>query len=111
MSPRNSTSGTALRSPQLLLVAGAVLLVISTIGVLFFVRSQSIMREQLDTKLRDMAFLAASEFSSDEIDQIHTKADMQSGNFREAVMKLRHIRESIPNVRYVYIMRRTGDPN
>jgi signal transduction histidine kinase len=88
-----------------------VLVLVSSAGMFLFVRSRSIMETQLKHKLRDTALLGAMQFTKEELDQIHTRDDMAKPVFKQVIRRLRGIRESIPSIQYVYIMRRTDHPN
>ncbi len=84
---------------------------IGVIGVLFFVRGQVLMREQLRERLRSTAAAAAMQFDGDAVDSIREEADMETLAFHDVVQRLRAIREDVPDIRYAYIMRKTDDPD
>ncbi len=79
-------------------------------SLLLFTRSNAVMSQELKLRLQSTAAVAALPFSVDDIEQVWTMADMQKPVFRSLVLQLQQIREVIPHIRYVYIMRRTSDP-
>jgi len=97
------------RLSRLLLVAGTLLTLISLAGMVLFVRSRDIMQSQLEDKLKDTAQLGSLKFEHEDLKNIWTREDMQTPVFQNTVRKLRRIRESIPTIRYVYIMRRSAN--
>lgn len=99
--------------PFLPIVGISVLLVLMIVatGVIFFVHSRNVVEELLKDKLRSIATASAMQFTGEEIDQIHAGDTLEkSPALKETVKTLDTIREKISNLRYVYIMRKTDDP-
>lgn len=103
------------RLRELLPLLTAAILVVVLLGIAgfaLFSRGKSIMEQQLKDKLRSTAAAAAMQFSGEAMERIHDGATMQnSKDLREAVAKLQTLRETVTNVRFAYIMRKTDDPN
>lgn len=88
-------------------ISGAIVIT----GATFFLRGQTLMRDQLRERLRSTAAAAAMQFDGDALDKIRTPEDMETPAFKDAVRRLQEIRSDVPNIRYAYIMRKTEDPN
>lgn len=69
------------------------------------------LREDRREQLKTSAALAALQFSSEDIEAIRDEGDMETELFRELVARAEQIRLSIPDVEYLYVMRRTEDPH
>lgn len=91
-----------------------VSLVCSTLiltGIGFYARSRSIMESQLRDKLRNTAAAAAMQFTGEQIDAIPNGATLESSAMlRRVVSQLQQIKDSVNDVRFAYLMRRTSDP-
>ncbi len=85
-------------------------LLIAVEGNLLHVRAQNVMESQLKSELRTSAALGAQFFSGEEIDRIVGAEDLQTAHYASIVERLNSIRQSIPNIEYIYIMRKTDDP-
>ncbi len=92
------------------LVGVSVLLLIATLGALFFINAQRVMEEQLKNRLRDDAALAALQFDPQLIERIHDVKDVQSPAFYTLVDQLNAIRANMPHIRFAYLLRHTVDP-
>jgi len=93
-------------------VALIIMLAMTTSGLLFFFRGRTIMEQQLKDKLQSTAAAAAMQFEGETLDQIKTGDTINSSPaLRETAMKLHAMRDSITNVQFAYIMRKTDDPN
>lgn len=94
------------------MVALVVMLAMTIAGVVFFLRGRAIMEQQLKDKLQSTAAAAAMQFTGETLDQIKTGDTIKSSPaLRETIMKLHSMRDSITNVQFAYIMRKTDDPN
>ncbi len=81
------------------------------LGVAFFQHSQELMKSEIQAHLRTTAAVAASQFTAAELDRIRGREDLDTPLLRFLVQRLEDLKESIPNARYVYLMRRTSDAN
>ena len=95
---------------QILLYSVLLAVLLSAAAMWLYMRSVSILNEDLRSQLATYASLAAQQFTAEEIGRIHTEADMTSPLFIDLVERARVIKNSIPDVTYVYVMRRTDDP-
>lgn len=93
-----------------IVLAFLVLLLSVALGGYFFIQGRAIMEEELKERLRTTAAVAAEQFDAEAVKRIRSRSDMETPAFRKTVAQLRRIRESIPNIRYAYIMRKTGNP-
>ncbi|MBI3816053.1 hypothetical protein HY285_00720 [Candidatus Peregrinibacteria bacterium] len=98
-------------APRILIVACAIAVTIAIVGAFFFLRSRSLMQQQLQNQLRTTAAVAALQFDGDVLETLHGRAAMKLPAFPKVVRQLRTIRQSVPSVRFAYIMRRTNNPN
>lgn len=80
-------------------------------GVLFFLHGQNIMIQELRSRLQDTAAMAAVQFNPDRIEAVRTREDMQKSDYGTLVTRLRNTRDTLPTIRFVYILRKTEDPN
>jgi len=99
-----------MRHVAVVLPAVVVLFVVVSTGALLYVRSRMVMEEELRERLRSAAAISAVHFDGDNIRDIRSPSSMDTALFRDIVYRLNIIRESVPNVQYAYIMRRTSDP-
>lgn len=79
--------------------------------VLLYTRSTAILRADLRDRLATQAALAAMQFSAPEIEAITGRADRNTALFRTLVDRAERIRLQIPDAAYLYVMRRTEDPD
>lgn len=93
-----------------LVSAGMILVLIAGTGLVLFLRSQVIMREELRKKLLTIAAVAAAQFDGDALANIQGQGDMGAPLFQNTVARLHALREAAPDIRFTYIMRRTADP-
>jgi signal transduction histidine kinase len=94
-----------------LMGVGIIVIAVGAIlGVSFYLRGQTIMERELKDKLRITAAMAALQFDSKVIDALHGQKDMGSARYKTIVNQLNAVRESGPNIRYAYLMRKTSDP-
>ncbi len=94
------------------MIAVVIILAMTLAGLLFFFRGREIMEQQLKDKLQSTAAAAAMQFSGETLDDIKTGDTIHSSRaLRDTVMKLHSMRDSITNVQFAYIMRKTDDPN
>ncbi len=77
----------------------------------FYTRSQLLMKSELQDRLRVTASLATGYFDPAELDRIRGREDLGSDHLRSIVSRLEQLKATIPNVRYVYLMRQTSDEN
>lgn len=99
--------------PFLPIVGIAVLLIlmITATGIIFFVHSRSVVEELLKDKLRSTATATAMQFTGETIDRIQPGDTLESSpTLQDTVQRLESVRQSVSNIRYIYIMRKTNDP-
>ncbi len=88
-----------------LLAAGAITLT----GLYFYSHAQTVLQEQLRSRLVAIAGSAALSVDGDELDRIRGVSDMDSPDYRAIVDRLQKHRIAT-GVRFIYILRRTNDP-
>jgi hypothetical protein len=93
-----------------ILLATITVVGIAALGIFFYERSHTVLDSMLKDKLRGFAALGALQFSAEEIDAVQGVDDFDTHTHAEIVSKLAAIKNSIPEARYVYIMRRTDTP-
>lgn len=93
-----------------LAVALFILGTVVSLGTSFYIRGKVIMEEELKEMLRTVASIATEQFHGEDIERIQSPQDMQTAIFQDTVKRLEVIRDSTPNIRYAYIMRRTENP-
>ncbi|MDD5751645.1 MAG: HAMP domain-containing sensor histidine kinase [Candidatus Peribacteraceae bacterium] len=80
------------------------------LGTFYFLQGKHVMDRMVRERLVNIAAIAAMEFSGEEMDRIRGRADMAKPLFRELVARLQRIQSAVPDIRYIYILRRTEDP-
>ncbi len=96
--------------PSLLLSVSVVALVIVS-GAFFFHRGKMMMETQLKEKLKSTAAAAAMQFAGNDLLTLGEGDTMDSSPvLKQTVETLQRIRETIPNIRFAYIMKQTEDP-
>lgn len=113
MLPSNPSSPRARVRPMLpaLAVVAIVSATLLVTGVAFYARSTSIMEQQLKDKLQSTAGAAAMQFLGEDIDAVPDGATLGSSEaLRKLTGRLRVLRDTVTNIRFTYIMRRTDDP-
>lgn len=89
--------------------AGVVAFAIVGAAVTVFLRSRDAMQDQIRERLRSTAAVAALHIDGDMIDRIEGPDGMRDPIYTQLVNQLDAIRK-LPNIRFVYILRRTSDP-
>lgn len=99
------------RSFQSAVFVACVLGCMVALGIVFYVRGGSLMEQQVRSKLREVAAVAAQQFDGGTLELIQQKEDMEKPEFSQIVRRLQSVRAASPDIRFVYIMRRTDDAN
>ncbi|OGJ54547.1 hypothetical protein A3D11_01765 [Candidatus Peribacteria bacterium RIFCSPHIGHO2_02_FULL_49_16] len=89
---------------------GAALLAGGIAWVLFRY-TEHLLTERLQERLVAIASTAATQFDSEDLNEIHTLEDMRSDTFEKIISQLQKIREANQSIQYAYIMRQTSDPD
>jgi hypothetical protein len=109
---RHSSSFLSLvTSPRLILSGVSVLVLVTLIGGFFYVHSRRVMELQLREFLTTTATVASHQFNAEQLESFDTPEALLDPEFGDTVEQLKMIRESVPGIQYVYIMRKTDDPN
>ncbi len=82
----------------------------ATSGLLFS-QTRSLFRFCVDDRLRTMAATAAAKFELSELVQVTGPEAVGTPVYESIVGRLQEIRELAEDIRYVYLVRRTDDPN
>lgn len=95
------------------IVAGAILVIVLIVALstYFFRHSRAMMEMQIREKLKTIAAIAASEFSGEEIDGVRDLTNLEDPALHELAERLQLLRASAPQIRFIYILRRTAGPN
>lgn len=88
----------------------SVFLCVALLSSFFFIHSVRVTEENLDEQLRSMAAIAALQFNGDELDKIRGRQSMRTEFYRKAVEQLYKIRTKLPDIQYIYVMRKTDHP-
>lgn len=88
-----------------------VIVSVVSLGMFFFFHGRAIMVEDLKNRLQDTAALAAVQFNASTIEEVRTFEDMKKDAYNRLVTRLYNTRETLPNIRFAYILRQTSDPN
>lgn len=93
-----------------LLFSGLVIALAVSGVVWFYLHSSAILRADIHDHLKTYAALAAMDFTAEELQRIRDKSDMETPLFSNLVTRAERIQQTLPNVTYVYAMRKTDDP-
>lgn len=77
----------------------------------FYLRSQAILTEEVRGQLKTFGALAAMQFSAADIQAIRGPGDTQKPVFRLLVERAERIRQHAADAAFVYVMRRTENPD
>ncbi len=92
------------------LVAG-LFLSTAVLATFFFFHNRQLGEQQLRETMETHAAMAALRIDAEDVKQVQSEADMQSAPFLRMEKNLYELLQALPNARFVYIMRRTDDPN
>lgn len=87
-----------------------VLVIITVLSTLLYFRSTRLTEERIKANMREWAAVAALLFAGEEMEQLQKPSDMHSALFQSVVQRLRTIRSTHPEFRYLYIVRKTDEP-
>jgi signal transduction histidine kinase len=104
--PAALTSRIAVASVLLASVA-----VTSAITFWLYATMQAVFRTGIDERLMAVASVASTSFDPATLDRILGPEDVASDVYRQIVFRLQQIRSRAHDVRYMYILRKTDDPN
>lgn len=96
-------------SLQTVLLLIGVMLLVATLAVAFFFRSRDVIASQVKERLRATAAAAAMQFDAADFDAIRSRADMKKPAFRAIVRRLDTLRTTVPDISFVYILRKTSE--
>ena len=94
-----------------IIVPVVILSLVAALAFVFFLRGRDIIASQIKDRLRATAAAAAMQFSAADFEGIHAKADMKKPVYRSIVRRLDQLRDSVPDISFVYILRQTADPD
>jgi signal transduction histidine kinase len=84
-----------------------------TIGIIYFIfnQSQEILKERLRERLTSMVGIAAQQLDANSVEKIQGPDDLYSKELDILASQMKQIRESAKNIKYIYILRPTENPN
>jgi len=83
----------------------------SALGIVFYVRSQTMMEQQLRSHLRDAAIIASLSVDAALLDNVTGPESVDTLPYAQLIHQLDAVRDQLHNVRFVYIMRKTDLPD
>lgn len=95
---------------MILVIVVSILLTSGTTGWLYQ-QMQQVFRQKVEERLLTIATVASTQFSPEELDLIGGPESVGTPAYERTVLALRRIRERTPDVRFLYILRRTDDPD
>jgi predicted transcriptional regulator len=93
----------------LLSMAGVILVLLAAVYGLYAYSLHETRRE-MGERMKLAAAAAAAEFKVSDLNQIHWARDMKSEAYQRLFQKLNEIRNKVPGVQYISILRPTADP-
>jgi len=91
------------------LVVSALLTILIVRSI--YIQNQDILKKRLQERLVAIASTAAIQFDADEIAKIKGEQDLHSTELRNILNKMQKIRVVNKNLRYIYIWRKTDNPD
>lgn len=84
-----------------------------TVGVIYVIYNQTqiILKERLRERLTSIAALAAIQIDANDVESVDTPDALKSAELMRLTKTMRKIRNNTKNVKYVYILRPTANPN
>jgi signal transduction histidine kinase len=110
-SPPGHADPSAARAGRVYPVLAAFLMLAALTTFALYANTRALFRRALDERLRAVAAVAATAFDPADLDLIRGPESVPTVAYRAAVLRLQHIREQTPDVRYAYILRPTADRN
>ncbi|HRH93976.1 MAG TPA: hypothetical protein PKV72_05610 [Candidatus Peribacteria bacterium] len=98
-------------------LVGTVVLSLVILGALiagmmwFYARSNAILTQEVRERLQTYAALAAMQFRAEDLALIRGPQDAGSAVFKQAVARAESIRAGLPDVAFLYVMRKTDTPD
>lgn len=91
---------------------GLFFVFLCAVGWRIYERARTVMEDRLRREIVSIVSIGALDLDEEigVIRGVHGKEDMGAEGFRDLVRELRNIRDSSPQIRFAYIMRRTTDP-
>lgn len=112
MSERNSSAG---KKPFNANISYIILLFFSTlvIGLTFFLykETQKLFQERLQERLTSIAQTASIKFDATELSLISGRESIGTSMYEKIVKDLNEIRDANTDIRFIYILRKTENPN
>lgn len=78
---------------------------------LLYAKTQQLFRWSIDERMLAVASVAATKFDPDTLDRIGGPESVGSDAYEQAVRELQRIRRHTPRLRFIYILRKTDDPD
>jgi len=103
--------GKALLRTRILWILLVTIIVTVFTNFVLYKLTENLLKERLQNRLIAIASTAATSFDPADIESIQGSNDITRASFRTVVSQLGAIREANNNIRYVYVMRKTDDPN
>lgn len=94
----------------MIVVAFVLLAAMGALTMVLFLRSGSALESQLRETLRATAVATALSIDGDDLDAIHGPDDMDTPEYAAVTTTMRDIVAEIPQIRFMYVLRRTDDP-
>jgi len=96
---------------KLFLGMSSVLILVSFLTInLFYTRAHYVQRDNLRSRLVGIASTAALMIDAESLTRIVTSGDERSPEYQKVRVTLRRIKQSNPDIRYIYTMRKTSTP-
>jgi len=92
------------------IVTGVTVTFLIGLGFFFYMQGRNVMRGLIRERLTSVAAVAAFQFPGEDVARIRSRNDMGTPFFKVLVQRMQAIRSDVPDVRYVYILRKTDNP-
>ncbi len=76
----------------------------------FYAQNLYFNTQRIREQVKSIAATGAIQFSASDINQVRSKYDIQKPEYTKIIRQLNDIRDQNPDVKFIYIMRPTGDP-
>jgi signal transduction histidine kinase len=93
------------------LITVGIASLVTVFSVVLYIRAKDVLEGQIKERLMNIAAIASTQFDGQELQTIPLNGDRSSAVYRKTVNKLYGIKQSVPDIHFVYILGKTEDPS
>lgn len=100
-----------LNRKKVLYAACAIGMIAYWIAFSFYISRKNLVQEETGRRLMAIAATAASQIDPSDLDKLRFARDMKTSEYQRVFKKLNEIRETNPDIQWIYVLRPTGERN